>query len=66
MNQDEDKDDTGKFDDEIPQYDFTEFFQPLKKPGNIKKYGNNVECLVPINQMISGKAGNNEVINAQT
>ena len=32
VNQNEDKDNAGEFDDEIPQHDFTEFFQPLEKP----------------------------------
>lgn len=65
MNQDEDEDNAGKFDNEVPQYDFAELFQSLKKPGNIEENSDDVQCLVPINQMIAGKAGNNEVIDTQ-
>ena len=66
MNQGKNKDDTGRFDDEIPEHNFTEFFQSLEEPGNIKQDSNDVQCLVPVNEMVSCKTGNDNLIGKQT
>ena len=65
VDQDEDHDDTDNLDDEIAQHNLAEFFKPLEEPGDIEEYSDDVQCLIPVDDVITGEAGDHNIVKKE-
>lgn len=65
MNQDENHDDADDLDDEIAQHNLAELFKSLKEPGDVKEYGDDIQCLIPVDDVIPREAGYDDIIKKE-